>query len=79
MKKILLSFATLFLGALTFVSCSNDDDIQPADPITISNGAFVVCEGNLGSKIPGSVSYLDYRTGFVANNTFLQVNGRVLG
>lgn len=79
MKKILFSFATLFLGALTFVSCSNDDDIQPADPITISNGAFVVCEGNLGSKIPGSVSYLDYRTGFVVNNTFLQVNGRVLG
>ena len=36
MKKILFSFATLFLGALTFVSCSNDDDIQPADPITIS-------------------------------------------
>ena len=78
MKKIILSLSTVLLSISLFTSCDKDDtpDLQP---VITSDGAFVACSGNMGKKIPGSISYWDYATNAVSENIFTKANGRLLG
>lgn len=78
MKKIILSLSTVLLSIALFTSCDKDNtpDLQP---VITSDGAFVACSGNMGKKIPGSISYWDYATNAVSENIFTKANGRLLG
>ena len=78
MKKILLSLSALLMGVVLFTSC-DDDDTPQLRPVPTTEGAFVMCSGNMGKKIPGSVSYWDYSKNSISNNAFSQANGRGLG
>ena len=78
MKKILLSLSALLMGVVLFTSC-DDDDTPQLRPVPTTEGAFVMCSGNIGKKIPGSVSYWDYSKNSISNNAFSQANGRGLG
>ncbi|MCI7309229.1 MAG: hypothetical protein MR536_00015 [Prevotella sp.] len=75
MKKL------LFLGALAlslgFVSCSdNNDDFIPE--VDYRQGAFVLNEGNF-SDGHGTLTYINSRTGEVADSIYYKVNGELLG
>lgn len=62
-------------------SCAGDDDNEQKKPTeyTITNGAYVLNEGNYYSQINGSLSYIDYSTYTIANGLFQSVNDRSLG
>lgn len=65
-----------------FASCSSDDDepvIPNPDVPTTSAGVYVLNNGNLTSKIEGSLSYFDYANGQTYSNLFQGANGRSLG
>ena len=70
MKKYLLSFAVLMMGAFLFTACSDDDDDdrQPV-AVDVSEGMFIVGSGNTRSNIDGN---LRWRKG---SNFKLQDNG----
>ncbi len=80
MKKFLMSFAVLAMGMSLLTACSNDDDENHGTAyVPVSNGAYVVCSGNMSSSIDGSLTYFDYGTGQGTLNAFKTVNGRSLG
>ena len=79
MKKSLLSFAVLMMGAALFTACSNDDDTPEMKKVDVSNGMFVVGSGNKRANIDGNVSYIDYTAGTVTANAFQAANGKSLG
>ncbi len=80
MKKYLMSFAVLAMGMSLLTACSNDDDENHGTGyMTVSNGAYVVCSGNMSSSIDGSLTYFDYATGKSTLNVFKTANGRSLG
>lgn len=79
MKKSLLSFAVLMMGAALFTACSNDDDTPELKKVDVSNGMFVVGSGNKKANIDGNVSYIDYQAGAVTANAFQKANGKSLG
>jgi len=79
MKKSLLSFAVLMMGAALFTACSNDDDTPEQKKVDVSNGFFVVGSGNKKANIDGNVSYIDYATGAVTTNAFQAANGKSVG
>ncbi len=79
MKKNLLSFAVLAMGMSLLTACNNDDESHGTSYVTVSNGAYVVCSGNMSSSIDGSLTYFDYATGKGTLNAFKSVNGRSLG
>lgn len=76
-KKILLCA----LCAFAFTACSDDDDNDKPkpEPIETSEGVFVVNQGEKNSGIPGSLTYIDYKTGDAELNAFKNANGFVLG
>lgn len=80
MKKYLLSFAVLLMGAALFTACNDDNDgpYYPF-PVVVSDGAYVICGGNMGSSINGSLTYIDYATQSASQNVFKNKNGRSLG
>lgn len=80
MKKYLLSFAVLLMGAALFTAC-NDDNDGPYYPFPVveSDGMYVVCTGNKSASIDGSLSYYNYSTGQMTLNAFSSVNARPLG
>lgn len=78
MKKHLLSFAVLMMGAALFTACSDDDD-PVLKPVDVSNGVFIVGSGNTRANIDGNVSYIDYTTGSVVSNAFQAANGKSVG
>lgn len=80
MKKYLLSFAVLLMGAALFTACNDDNDSPYYPfPVVVSDGAYVICGGNMGSSINGSLTYIDYATQTAAQNQFMSKNGRSLG
>lgn len=76
-KKLLLCA----LSAFALTACSDDDDDKTPNPGTIetSEGVFVVNQGQMSQNIPGSLTYIDYKTGSAELNAFKNVNGIVLG
>lgn len=79
MKKYLLSFAVLMMGAALFTACSNDDDTPEQKKVDVSNGMFIVGSGNKRANIDGNLSYIDYTSGAVTANAFQAANGKSLG
>ena len=78
MKKYLLSFAVV-LSATLFTACNDKDNGGGTYTIPVTNGAFVICSGNVWSGIDGSLTYIDYATGTSVNDQFYAKNGRKLG
>jgi hypothetical protein len=81
MKKYFSMLAFLTIGAMTFTSCSNDDDDKDkVVPMrTVADGVLVLNEGNYFSNINGSLDYLNYKSSNVTRNCFQTANGRSLG
>ena len=79
MKKNLLSFAVLMMGAALFTACSNDDDTPEQKKVDVSNVIFIVGSGNKRANIDGNLSYIDYTSGAVTANAFQAANGKSLG
>ena len=79
MKNYIKTLAVLLMGATIFTACDDNDDAPKYEPVTVSNGAFLVCSGNQSSSIVGSLSYVDYAKSSIQNDVFKSANGRVLG
>lgn len=77
MKRIIIKGLLLPALILGLASCSDDDEPVPVNPdiTTISDGVFVVNQGNLGNKIEGSLTYFDYATSKADQNLFQKANG----
>ena len=63
MKKYILSFAMMVMGASLLTSCLNDNDNNNNQPvkIPITTGLYVVNNGQW-NKNNGSLTYFDYTT-----------------
>ena len=79
MKKQFKTCVCLLAGALLFAACSDDDEKNVREEVTVADGVFILNEGSYFSKIDGSLDYLDYSTGTVSRNVFKNKNGRSLG
>ncbi len=79
MKKHVLRLAVLLMGTAMFTACNDDNDTPQEYIVPVTKGAFLLCSGNYYGNIDGSLSYLDYTTGKVANGQFQAKNGRSLG
>ena len=79
MKKYLLSFAVMMMSTAIFTSCDDNDTpyVPPFAPV--SDGAYIICGGNMSSSINGSLTYIDYATSSAHQNQFAAKNGRSLG
>lgn len=77
MNKYLSLF--LLASVAVFASCDKDDDNNSNEPISVTEGMYVINEGNYYSSIDGSLSYLDYATDKINNKVFQQANGISLG
>lgn len=78
-KKFLLS--SLFLSSIfAFVSCDKDEpvyDEKPTEKQVV--GVYVLNQGTQGYNIPGSLTYVDYKTRTAQQDVFKNANGTVLG
>lgn len=80
MKKNIYLSTLLMLGMTLFTACSEDDDTPPpTDPVTVTEGVFVLNEGAYFYGVSGSLSYLDYETQTLTDGIFAAKNGRSLG
>lgn len=81
MKQTLFFKAAAMIAVLGFTACSDDNDpkMPNADMPELSNGVYVICEGNQTAGIPGSLTYIDYTTSTASQEVFRTANGRVLG
>lgn len=79
MKKFFSIIALAALTALGFTSCSDDDEVPILEPVTTSEGVFVVNGGNKGGGIDGSLSYYDYATEKVSHKVYEAANHASLG
>ena len=63
MKKYILSFAMMVMGASLLTSCLSDNDNKNNQPITVpvTMGLYVVNNGQLNQN-NGSLTYFDYKT-----------------
>lgn len=79
MKKYVLNFLWLFIALSVITSCSDDDNKGRREPVTVTDGVFVLNQGNFYSKIDGSLDYLNYSTNIITRDAFKRINGRSLG
>lgn len=82
MKKYLLSMSVMLMGVSMLTSClsdNDDDNNNNTYPVIVSNGVYVVCGGNMGNNIDGSLTYYDYKTKTASQKVFAAKNGRGLG
>ncbi len=79
MKKQIFSWAVMLMGAFLMTACDESDNSNPYYPVYVSDGAYVICGGNVYSNINSSLTYIDYATGTAAQNQFRAKNGRELG
>lgn len=81
MKKFLFSMLAM-ASLLSMGSCSsNDGPENPDEPgeITVSDGVFVVNNGNWSANIPGALCYLNYTNNSMTPDAFYDVNGMYVG
>ena len=74
MKKFLFSFAVIMSTTL-FTACNNDSNGSHEYVVPVSDGVYVVCSGNSGSTIPGSLTYYDYSTQRATQKAYSAANG----
>ncbi len=76
-KKIMLP---AFVLALTLASCEKSEE-EPWNPDapTISNGAYILNQGNSYNHIDGSLNLIDYTASASSLSVFKGANGRTLG
>ena len=76
-KKIILP---AFLMVLTLASCEKSEE-EPWNPDapTISNGAYILNQGNAYNHIEGSLNLIDYTASKSSQSVFKGANGRTLG
>ncbi len=69
-----------FIMALALASCEKSDK-EPWNPDapTISNGAYVLNQGNSYNHIEGSLNVIDYTNFTSSLSVFKGANGRTLG
>lgn len=79
MRKFYSLFAIAAIAAFGLTSCDDDDDAPNYVAVETSEGAFVVCGGNMGGKIDGSLTYFDYASGTATQNAYKAANGESLG
>lgn len=81
MRKNIYLCAILALSSVGFVACSDDDDDKGVNPIVpeISEGVFVINQGNMRNKIDGSLSYIDFNTQQSSQEVFFNANDRKIG
>lgn len=84
MHKYFKFSAIALLAIATFTAC--DDSTEPiVDPVTPPETAYkgtiayVVNQGNMYNKLPGSIDQLNLISGSVASGYFYKVNGQYLG
>lgn len=80
MKKIYF-FSLLAVVSLCATSCKDDkNEPENQDPVTyVSEGAYVLTEGNLYNAIEGGLDFIDYADGTIERSVFKSANGRSLG
>ena len=76
-----LLYASVAASMLALGACSKDegpDEPNPDEP-TVTEGAYVLCQGNYYSNIEGELDVIDYASATSKKNAFLAANGRTLG
>ena len=53
MKKNVLNFLWLFIALSVITSCSDDDNKGRREPVTVTDGVFILNQGIFYSKIDG--------------------------
>ena len=84
MRKFLHSLlCAVALGSmLSLGACSKDDDkpeVPNPDAPTVSQGAYVLNQGNYYNQVEGSLSVINYDSKKSIRNAFLAANDRTLG
>ena len=83
MKKYLLCFAVVMMGAAFLTACSNDDNNTNSggQKYISTSGALIINNGSVSSGIDGSLTFLDFSTNpiGVQQNVYKSVNGQSLG
>ena len=79
MKKYLVSFLWLLISLSVITSCSDDDNKGGREPVEVTDGVFILNQGNYFSQINGSLDYLNYSTNLISRDVFQRANGRSLG
>ena len=82
MKKYLLSFAVMAMGATLLTGCLGDDSNGNAPTeIPVTKGVFIINKGNASQDIDGSLTYINYATmtPSAQQNVYQMVNGESLG
>lgn len=81
--KIKFFGAIMALCAVTgsLSSCSDDNKgiVHLPDFPVVSNGAFLLYQGQMYDKIEGALDFLSYKTSTLSKNVFQEANGRSLG
>lgn len=80
LSKYIMNYSKLIIVALFFVACKKeDDDINDNNVLkTFQNGLLVLNEG-LFQQNNSTLSWLDFETGEIKNDVFLNQNDRFLG
>ena len=82
MKKYLLSFAVMVMGATLLTGCLGDDSNgnMPTE-IPVTKGVFIINNGSSYQSIDGSLTYINYATmtPSAQQNVYQMVNGESLG
>lgn len=80
-NRFLTLGAIALLSATAFTSCDDNPDIEPViDPVEVSDGVFVVNQGNYYSNIAGTLTYVDFDSKTATQKAFAAANsGMVLG
>ena len=82
MKKYLLSFAVMVMGATLLTGCLGDDSNgnMPTE-IPVTKGVFIINNGSSYQSIDGSLTYINYATmtPSAQQNVYQKVNKRSLG
>ena len=83
MKKYLLSFAVMAMGATLLTGCLGDDSKGSDTPaeIPVTKGVFIINNGSVNNSIDGSLTYINYATmtPSAQQNVYKTVNGESLG
>lgn len=80
MKKYLSSILCLLLGLTVFTACHDDDNyLPPREYKVISDGVFILNEGQYYTHKDGTLDYLDYSSDKMSRNVFSGANNRSLG